>query len=357
MNIYYLNLVTYFGFYHDFTIPKGIEKLKSLIKDQNNKIILSVLWEVWPHDKIMSALEALEVFPNQDNVVLILDSYSYHDPDQWKNANIILYDSWMCGTYKTENPTLTNQLEHDKLLFILGKPHKKQRILALYELYRQNKLDKCDWSMHYDPHLEGITRCHLPVIPDDDYQKFIASTIRKLDDVTPKFGNNTTDFYHVCFKPTSHFYEQTSISLVTETTFNPNFQFITEKTWKAVNNFHPFVLLDYKKTYEYLHALGVDTFQYAVKHSYDKLVGLEEDVISMCVDNVLYLLENRSQYKDQLIASAINNKQIFEKLATTYSNNLHPYIEDIIWNGPVHKIKNDISIEVYDRLWSNTVSR
>lgn len=352
MNIYYLNLITYFNLYHELTIPKGIEKLKALISDKNNKIILSALWEVWPDEKILSTLEILGLTPKQENVVLILDVYNYRDPKIWETVNVVLYDSWLCGVHSSENPKFVNNLDSDKLLFILGKPHKKQRIFALYQLYQRNRLDSCEWSLHYKPHLEDSVRIHLPNISDDEYQTFITTTTRNLDEISPIFHEDTTNFYPICFDPISDIYAQAAISLVTETTFHPEFcWFITEKTWKAVNNFHPFVLLDYKNTYEYLHSLGIDTFQYAVKHTYDKLTGSEDDVINMCVDNVLYLLDNKDRYKEQLTESVINNKKVFETLATTYENNVHPYIEKLVWTHVVQRVSNNVAAEVYEKFW------
>jgi hypothetical protein len=355
MNIYYINLIQYFNLYHELTIPKGIEKLKELISDKNNKIILSVLWEVWPHETILATLEILGVTPNQDNVVLVLDVCSYQNPDHWKTVNIMLHNSVLCKVYNTENPELGPNLDNDKFLFMLGKPHKKHRIFALYELYQRNELSKCEWSLHYKSYLEDVVRCHLPNMTDNAYQEFITSTTKKIDDVSPTFQKDTIDFNPIFFNPAAEIYANTAVSLVTETTFHPElYWFITEKTWRVINNFHPFVLLDYKKTYEYLHSLGIDTFQYAVKHPYETLVGPEEDVVRMCVDNVLHLLANKDLYREELTKSVINNKKVFTDLANMYNNNVTPYIEDLICNHTFQKVKIDNAVEVYEKLWNKS---
>ncbi len=358
MNIYYLNLVTYFNFYHGFTIPSGIEKLKSLISDNNNKIILSALWDPWPHDQILNILEILGVTPNQDNVVLILDSCSYRNPDDWVSVNIVLCDSALCRVHNSESPEFNiNNLDNDKFLFIIGKPNKKHRIFPLYDIYQRDELTSCDWSFHYKDHLEDLVRCHLPDMSDDAYHKFITSTTKKIDDISPSFGGNfginSVDFFKFAFKPAAEIYAKASVSLVTETVYYPDTYhwFVTEKTWRAINNFHPFVLLRYKKTYEHLHSLGFDTFQYAVKHPYENLVGSEEDVIRMCVDNVLHMLSNKERYKEELTKSVIHNKKIFTDLANTYNNNIHPYIEKLIWTNVVQKVSNDAAAEVYEKFW------
>ena len=353
MNIYYLNIVIYFDFYHGFVIPKGLDKIKSLISDKNNKIILSVIHDPWSHDQILSALEILGVTPNQDNVVLILDTYSYPDPDVWESVNIVLYDSLLCRVHNSENPDFINKLDNDKFLFITGKPHKKHRILPLYELYQRDELSKCEWSLHYKSHLENVVRCHLPDMADDTYQEFITTITRKLDDISPVFERNTTEFYKLAFDPTAEIYAKASVSLVSETVYYPDtwYWFITEKTWKAINNYHPFALIRYKKTYEYLHSLGIDTFQYAVKHPYESLVGSEEDVIRMCVENALHLLSKKDQYREELTKSVIHNKKVFTDLANTYNNNIHPHIEKMIWTDVVQKVSSDLSMEVYEKFW------
>ena len=104
--------------------------------------------------------------------------------------------------------------------------------------------------------------------------------------------------------------------------------------------------------------MGIDTFQYAVKHPYEKLTGSEEEVISMCVDNILHLLDNRNSYRDELTRSVINNNLVFEKLARAYSNKLHPSIEKIIvptyvyWLMPYCKINSRVAEEIYEKLWN-----
>lgn len=347
MNIYYINLLTYFNLYQGLTtrIPKGVEQLKALISDKNNKIILSAIWEIWSHETVLAALETLGVTPKQDNVVLILDARSYRNPEHWKTVNTVLYDSWLSRTYNLENSYNKLNLDNDKFLFLLGKPQKKQRIFALYELYQRNSLDKCEWTLHYTPALEDEVRCQLPILSDNDYETFINYATRNIDEVI-------TDFHHAGSLPVADLFSKASISLVTETTFNPEiYWYITEKTWKAVKHFHPFVLLGYKKTYEYLHSLGVDTFQYAVKHPYETLVGSEEDVIRMCIDNILHLLSNKDQYREELTKSVINNNKIFIDLADMYKNNVNPYIEDLIWNHTLQKVSADHSVEVYKKLW------
>ncbi len=354
MNVYYINIVFFFRLYDgEPKSPDSIEFLRSLIKNKNNKVILTVLYEAWPHTQILSILDMLEVAPNQDNVVLLMDFYSYANPDVWKNVNVVAYNSWLCRLYYNEPSPKEPNLSIDKFLFIVGKPNKKHRIFTLYDLYQRDSLDKCEWSLFYEPKLEEHVRIHLPNISDNEYSTFINSTIRSIDDISPVFQADNVDFHRICFNPTAPIFSKASVSLVNETLLSRElFWFITEKTWKAIKNLHPFVLVGYKETYEYLESLGIDTFQYAVKHTHDKLVGSEEDVIKMCVDNVLYMMENKTHHMEELRNSVLHNYSVYESLALTYSEKMHPsLLTNMFWSAPYHKVKSDIALEVYEKLW------
>lgn len=356
MNVYYINLVKFFDLYNEGPKqPISIEYLRKLTKDPNNKIILAALHEVWPSEKILVALEMLELKPNQANVILLLDSYSYHTPNEWKSMNVLVYDSLLCLTHSSEEKHNNLNLDLDKFLFLVGTPYKKQRIYVMYELYKQNLLDSCEWSLHYSHHLEDYVRPILPTMSDDEYQKFISATTKPVDNHVPVFTQQSTNFQNIGFSPTSEIFSKASISLVTETVFSRQlYWFITEKTWKAVKNFHPFVLIGYKETYEYLESLDIDTFQYAMKHPYTDLVGTEEEVIKLCIDNVLHLLGNKHHYKDELENSVFTNNKVFERLADFYNARLHPYIIDLISKKePYSKLENGVSLEVYEKLWGN----
>ncbi len=354
MNVYYINIVFFFRLYDgEAKEPDSIEFLRSLIRNKDNKVILTVLYEAWPHTQILSILDMLEVTPKQDNVVLLMDTYTYSNPDIWKNVNVVKYDSWLCRLYHDELPPKEPNLDANKFLFIMGKPHKKQRIFPLYDLYQRNCLEGCEWSFHYHSELEDAVRPHLPNISDDEYQNFIADTTRTIDTISPVLQEDSLDFHRVAFNSTADLFSKASVSLVTETMFRRELSwFITEKTWKAVQNLHPFVLIGYKETYEYLESLGIDTFQYAVKHTHDKLVGSDEDIIKMCVDNVLYMMENKTYHMEELKSSVLHNYSVYENLALTYSEKMNPaMLDNMFWSLPYHKVKSDIALDVYEKLW------
>ena len=64
------------------------------------------------------------------------------------------------------------------------------------------------------------------------------------------------------------YFENSLISVVTETNFNDNIH-ITEKTFRAMYNLHPFILLSSQGSLKYLRSLGFITFNIFWDESYD----------------------------------------------------------------------------------------
>jgi hypothetical protein len=295
------------------------------------------------------------VSPEQDNIILLIDQFCYDANVNWGISNIIICDSMVNVANKVNIPPDYPNLDIDKFLLLVGKPYKKQRIFTLYDIYQRDKLDNCEWSFHYKKVLDNRIRCFLPNITDEQYLKFVHSASRSIDDINPIIGGDSIEFMELTKSPSAEVFSKASISLISETYLSRDFpSFITEKTWKTVINLHPFVLIGYKESYEYLESLGIDTFQYIVKHPYSKLIGEEEDVIKMCNDNVLHMVANKDSFKEELTNSVFHNRAVFEKIASAYDSKLHPYITNIIWDIPYLKVKGEISNEVYQKLWGKT---
>jgi hypothetical protein len=72
------------------------------------------------------------------------------------------------------------------------------------------------------------------------------------------------------------------------------------------------VLIAQKETYDYLESLGIDTFQYAVKHKKDSLIGDDKTIIEKCVENIIYMLQHPESEK--LSASTRNNYETYKRL-------------------------------------------
>jgi hypothetical protein len=71
-------------------------------------------------------------------------------------------------------------------------------------------------------------------------------------------------------------YRDTCFSIVTETHFDNDTLFVSEKLWKPILNHHPFVVVGTPGTLAYLRGLGFQTFSPLIDESYDSLVDDEQ---------------------------------------------------------------------------------
>ena len=65
-------------------------------------------------------------------------------------------------------------------------------------------------------------------------------------------------------------YKNTYISLVTETFFYEDDYIVTEKVYKPMSHFHPFIILGSPYTLKYLRSMGFKTFGDFLDESYDE---------------------------------------------------------------------------------------
>lgn len=86
-------------------------------------------------------------------------------------------------------------------------------------------------------------------------------------------------------------YNQTYFSIVSETTTYTKYRLhVTEKTFKPISFFHPFVIFGQPGTLSYLHELGFETFENLFDETYDANPD-QNSRLRQVVDNIVYFLE------------------------------------------------------------------
>ena len=131
-----------------------------------------------------------------------------------------------------------------------SKPHRRQLLIALESL-----LDRIIYS-------QADQGRYLP-----------NSQTKSVEDMDQRYFNPT-------------WYDSTYFSIVSETTTYSKYQLhITEKTYKPIAYYHPFVLFGQTGTLADLHELGFESFENLFDESYD-LVEDQPTRLAMIVDNV-----------------------------------------------------------------------
>jgi hypothetical protein len=305
------------------TDPKILEKacsIKNLIKNENHHIVLSAVGDSCSLPYINYLLTLLGVNDNDTHIKLIIDTLSLAGSsvsiEELNFKNIIEYDSVLIRAAHYEELDGCNKefnANATKFLYLPGKPYKVHRIRPLLYLYHRGLLnDSCEWSLRLPETMRDMVYQYVPELNQDEYNVFASAIVKSLDNIYVTLQPNS--YHYNGFPIDFSLYSATKCSLISETYFNDKLKskFITEKTWRTISNKHPFVLIGQKEMYDYLESLGIDTFQYAVKHTKDSLIGDDKTIIAKCMENIIYMLHHPESEK--LAASTKNNYEAYKHL-------------------------------------------
>jgi len=146
-------------------------------------------------------------------------------------------------------------------------------------------------------------------------------------------------------------YDQTFISVVTETLTNEGTLFCSEKTWRSIIVGHPFIILSSKGVLSYLKSQGFKTFSQWINEDYDNIDN-EIDRIKFIVNELKRLsqfsldqlrrireeMKPTLVYNKQLMRQRVADKYLFENNKQIYHNIYQP-VEDILIEISKHNSK------------------
>ena len=145
-----------------------------------------------------------------------------------------------------------------KCLMLFGKMSRKYRCDVFKSLADNNLLteDEVLWSLQFKHYSEPLQQRMMENI---DYQKYLSYERSMDDHQYKKYGKAGLLGYPYDEK----FYAETSMSVIFETYAEhskESFDYLTEKTWRAVANKHPFLLLTSNRVMSYFREMGFHTF-------------------------------------------------------------------------------------------------
>lgn len=145
------------------------------------------------------------------------------------------------------------------------------------------------------------------------------------------FTVDTVNFSHNHVRTiTPEFYNKTLLSLVTETWVHEDTIFITEKTYKAMQMLHPFIILGNHGTLRELRARGFKTFAPYINEEYDDEPNLEKR--KNLILKELHRLSQMPIQEQQRLAvemqdAARHNKHLLQSLKHSYGKPILEHFE------------------------------
>lgn len=335
-------------------------------KNNFNKIIGFMIYEVIQPNDIESCRNTLMEIKNKCYELGVKDfylvvAYSYKQYQQHlKDFNLIYFEAFshiIYHSYRTKPERLSTRWnsESDKFLFLNAIPSRLNRIRLMSMYWKKGLLNNCIWSL-FKPYSEIIERdCRLfaDILTDDEYQEFIKIAFKKLDDVPSinfKIASLTSP---TDWTIEQKFYNETKLSVVSETFFKRGqpLDDISEKTWRAIANCHPFIIAGTPGIRRCLESLGFKTFVEYLKYDYDDFHDYDER-LNAIVENTEYFLINSNQYANQIKIDIEYNYQQYLQLIDRNMKTLE-YLNkgldvdqkdlDYVFNQPTHNHLIDLN--------------
>lgn len=216
------------------------------------------------------------------------------------------------------NSTYHRHADKDSCMLI-GKP-KLSRLVFMHELWQRNLLDNSITSIllesqDHNEHASRIMQLYRSMGYNDVEKHSILEMIETLsgspDNVNYRYWNTLHGPVNHCpgYPYNSNIFTDTKFSIITESNFSSRdskINFITEKTYKAIFNHHPFVIFGTSGLLDTLRNKGYKTFNDIIDESYD--LPNTDNMRMKRVVNAVEQMHNISQH-DQLASIVDHNYQ------------------------------------------------
>lgn len=177
-----------------------------------------------------------------------------------------------------DEPEYNENIVPEKLFLMWNRRYRNHRIEAALHLENLGLIDRSYISFSKE-HIEKPTDTfklyaeHLRVVETYSGHGITQETIDRFDSKLPLILDGETDNNQMCSDENHKsrpYYQNSLVSIVTETNFCDHEVTLTEKSFKPFKEKHPFVLVAGPGALEYLHSLGFKTFNEFWLEDYDQ---------------------------------------------------------------------------------------
>lgn len=314
-------------------------------------IFFHIFENLYARTQMILGIEALRPVLEHLNLkyYFVLDGNYNHQIINPKNITTL---NWgMMFTWyqvKLKNHALSTRLNptDGRGLFLCGKGDKEHRVGLLKKFYETGNLHNLSWSFNNSKQiLQTIRERFFQDYSDAQFDTFVKECTRTLD-YDPNYNSDDQIFSHFGFPFPASIYKETGFSIITETQAQQDTHLFTEKTWRAIVNKHPFIMMGPVKNIERLEELGFKTFtKYLKIPDYHTIHNLS-DRMDAIVTNAVHLrteLEKKDvDFYRQLRYDTECNYSLFMELA---QKDIEKFLSDV--QGDMSLIESTVHFHNY----------
>jgi hypothetical protein len=323
---------------------KLLDDLCQFIKDRNvdiahDTVVVACVREMVPEqgvsDVFIPAVKQViaQTGLNENQIQFITNlTYPARDTNQASeysnHTNLEFYCSltyYLSTIAHPNNYSATWNSESDSALFLMGKPYKESRLGMLYMLTQRPVFRDLVYSfygcLNSDILVQQCVELLAELDPGADYVSFAKKHQRILDIPTTQALYSREAYHYSGFPTDVSLYANTAFSVVAETSlgdrvFNKD-NWITEKTWRAIANHHPFMILDRGSNHHYLNSLGITTFEKFYRHPLSVISNARDSkqMLSYYADNTQYFMDIKHKHVDEIHHMTEQNFFKFQQIA------------------------------------------
>ena len=334
------------------------------------------------HDAAPFAYEAISTRlhyyckKNSKKLIIVADRIYQHLAVNWPVGDLYFVDYW---PMLVRRHALAKQEQYHadacQALCLTGTMDRINRIGMLAVFFKREQLDQVRYSWLMPDSDLNLTRYNASKDICDqigvNYQQLEAVSKHAEINETPHAVLNLLEsdkiykFKEKQFNLDPIHWRKTKFSLVTETIFNSRNHFcITEKTWMAVYNRHPLLIINHPGANQWINQQGIVTVDKLVAPEFDNMC-LDWAKLNLCADITMDLL-NTQYYDQQLLQIAEQNFLVMQRICE-YSEQtltglaqslnlalesiqeqlLEPWLQETTWKN------HNVFVSGAGQLWNN----
>jgi len=236
-------------------------------------------------------------------LIIVADSFYQGSDIDWSTDQVYFVDYWALLTVRhAASRQQQYNADQSQALCLTGTMDRLNRIGILAGLFKRKKLNQIRYSWLMPDHKinpEAINNCveickKFNVDYDQLENHAVNFAVNELDQavLVADKSYKIYKFKEHQFNLALTHWNNTKFSLINETVFEHRDNFsVTEKTWMAVYNQHPFFVINHPGVNRWLNQQGIHTIDQLVDQDFD-LMPLDIHKIDRAVDITVDLLDN-----------------------------------------------------------------